>query len=69
MYWARSAKTTPESLMRYIEAHRPEGRAAGERAKLIDTVADQLNHLSYEERRELRVSRKLDAAKRSGSST
>ncbi len=60
MFWARSAKVTPDSLTRFVETHQPEGRRPAERAKLIDETADQLNRLTYDERREVRVGRKLD---------
>lgn len=60
IYWARSNKVTPESLTRHIESLQLEGKAPGKRQKAIDDVADQLNRLTYEERREVRMSRKID---------
>jgi hypothetical protein len=60
IFLARSAKVTPESLTQHIESVRLEGRAASTREKEIDKVADQLNRLTYEERREVRMSRKID---------
>jgi hypothetical protein len=60
IFWARSAKVTPESLTQHIETLRLEGKAADDRGEEIDEVADQLNRLTYDERREVRMSRKLD---------
>ncbi len=60
IFWARSAKVTPESLTKHIETLQLEGRAADARSKEIEKVADQLNRLTYEERRQMRMSRKLD---------
>lgn len=60
IFFARSAKVTPESLTKHVETLQLESKAAPDRGKAIEKVADQLNHLTYEERREVRVSRKLD---------
>ena len=60
IWWARSQKPTPEKLLAYVESHSIDGRSAGEREAVMKKVAGQLNGLSYEERRELRVSRRLD---------
>lgn len=61
IYWARAAKPTPESVMAYLATH-PVGEndSATERGKVVEKVAAQLNQLGYEERREVRMSRKLD---------
>jgi hypothetical protein len=59
-WWARSRKPTPDRLLAYVEAHPIEGKSPGDRAQVIEKVASQLNGLSYEERRELRVGRRLD---------
>jgi hypothetical protein len=59
-YFARSAKTTPESVMRYLDAHPVAGLSAAQRGKVLEKVAVQVNQLGYEERREVRVSKKLD---------
>lgn len=61
IYFVRGAKPTPESLMAYLDQHPVEGRAATDRGQTLEKVASQLNQLSYEERREVRVSKKLDA--------
>ena len=61
IYWARSAKPTPEAVMRYLDAHPVADVPPADRAKLLEKLARQLNQLTYEERREMRMSRKLDA--------
>jgi hypothetical protein len=60
IFLARSAKVTPASFTQHLETLRLEGKAASAREKEIDKVADQLNRLTYEERREVRMSRKID---------
>lgn len=60
IWWARSAKPTPESVLRYIETHSVEGKSAGERDKVLVKTAEQLNRLTAEQRREVRMGRKLD---------
>lgn len=60
IFWARSAKVTPESLTKHIESLKLDGKAASDRGKAVESVADQMNRLTYEERREVRMSRKLD---------
>jgi hypothetical protein len=60
IYWARSVKVTPESLTKYVEKHSIEGKTGRARAKIIEEVAEQMNALGYEERREFRMGRKLD---------
>jgi hypothetical protein len=60
IYLARSAKPTPESVMRYLAEHGLDGKSPTERGELLEKVAKQLNQLAYEERREVRMSRKLD---------
>src|SRR5579862_6399079 len=61
IYWARSVKPTPESVMRYLDEHPMANAAPEDRAKTLEKVGKQLNELGYEERREVRMSRKLDA--------
>jgi hypothetical protein len=60
IFWARSVKVTPEKVRSYLEAHPIQNQAPAERAKTIAKVADQMNALAYEDRRELRAGRKLD---------
>jgi hypothetical protein len=57
---AHKSKATPESVARYLEAHPVEGRPQEERGKVIESLAQQMNQLDAEERRELRMGRKLD---------
>lgn len=61
IYWAHSAKATPESVIRYLDEHPVANVSAQERDKVMEKVAKELNKLDYDERREVRVSKKLDA--------
>jgi hypothetical protein len=61
IYWARSLRATPETVMRYLDDHPLSGKTPGNRDDVLKRVAGQLNQFSYEQRREVRVSRKLDA--------
>ena len=65
IWWAQSRKPTPERLVVYVESHPIEGKSARDRAEVIEKTAKQLNGLSYDERREIRFSRKLDGFFRS----
>ena len=65
IFWAQNAKPSPESLERYVNAHPLDGKSAKDRARTIEKVADQLNGLSYEDRQQMRVGRKLDSFFRS----
>ena len=60
IFWARSVKVTPEKVASYLETHPIESQSAGDRAKVVDQVADQMNALNYEQRREVRMGKKLD---------
>lgn len=60
IYWARSVKVTPESFAKYLETHSIDGKTGRDRAKVIEEVAEQMNALAYEDRREMRMGRKLD---------
>ncbi len=60
IFFARSAKVTPESLAAYAESHALAGKADAERGKIIEKMALQMNQLGYEERREFRMGKKLD---------
>lgn len=60
IFWARSQKVTPESLTQHIESLQLDGKSTDTRQEEIDEVADQLNRLTYEERREMRMSRRID---------
>ncbi|MEI9895891.1 MAG: prepilin-type N-terminal cleavage/methylation domain-containing protein [Chthoniobacter sp.] len=61
IWWARSVKPTPETVMRYLDAHPIANASAQDRDKALEKVAKDLNQLPYEQRREVRMSRKLDA--------
>jgi len=61
IFLARAAKPTPAKVVQYLDAHPAAGASSQDQAKMVDTVAAQLNGLTYEERREVRMSRKLDA--------
>jgi len=61
IYWARSSRPTPASVMRFLDAHPASSASGSDREKLLAKIAAQLNQLSYEQRREVRMSRKLDA--------
>ena len=60
IWWARNAKPTPESITRYVESHPLDGQSDRERAKRLGNVAEQINGLDYETRRDMRIGRKLD---------
>src|ERR1700748_102284 len=61
IYWARSVKPTPESVMQYLEQHPLTTAPASDRQQAIEQIAKQLNQLTYAQRREVRMSRKLDS--------
>ena len=66
IYWARGARPTPESVMRYLDEHPAVAAASpAEREKMMEKLARQLNQLAYEQRREVRMSKKLDGFFRS----
>jgi hypothetical protein len=65
IYFVRGAKPTPESVIVYLDTHPLEGQSADDRSKLMEKLTKQLNQLTYEQRREVRVSRKLDGFFRS----
>ena len=60
IFFARSAKVTPESLVAYADTHPIDGKPAAERAKIIEKLAGQMNELAYEDRRGVRMSKGLD---------
>src|SRR5579871_1097123 len=61
MYWARNAKPTPEKVVQFLQSHPVDGTSAEDRRKMMEKIANELNQLTYEQRREVRMSRKLDA--------
>ena len=60
IWWSKAHKPTPESLAAYVEKLDVSGKSATERTKEMEKIAKQLNTLTYEQRREVRLSRKLD---------
>lgn len=55
------AKPTPEKLIVFVAGHPVDGRSPAQRDKVIDSVAQQLNALEYEQRRDIRVNKKLES--------
>ena len=55
----RKNRPTPERIAAFVSANSLEDKAPGERAKIIESVAGQVNRLDYDERRELDKQRKL----------
>ncbi len=60
MWWAKAHKPTPESLAAYVEKLDVATQPAATRAKEMEKIAKQLNTLTYAQRREVRMNRKLD---------
>ena len=60
MMWARNARPSPQSVAKFVDANPLEGRAPDDRRKVIDTVADQLTRLDFEERKETRLEKRPD---------
>jgi hypothetical protein len=58
--FARSVKVTPETLVAYVQAHPLDGKSPAEREKIIEKTARQLNQLTYEDRQQFRMGRRLD---------
>jgi hypothetical protein len=55
----RKNRPTPERIAEFVNANSLEGKSTGERVKLIESVASQVNRLEYDQRRELDKERKL----------
>jgi hypothetical protein len=60
IFFARSAKVTPETLVTFVEAHPIQNASPSDRRKIIEKTAKQLNQLSYEDRQQFRMGRKLN---------
>ncbi|MEQ1861802.1 MAG: hypothetical protein ABMA13_17935 [Chthoniobacteraceae bacterium] len=60
MWWAKAQKPTPEALAAYVEALAIENKTPAQRTKEMEKIAKQLNGLTYQQRREVRMNRKLD---------
>lgn len=59
-YWAHSARPTPETVIRYIDGHPVAGLSAGDRRSIADKLAKQLNQLTYQQRREGEVNKRVN---------
>jgi len=59
--WAKSSTPTPESVATFVAAHPLADVDNAERDKRLRAVADQLNRLDFEQRRELRNSPQFEA--------
>jgi len=55
---SRASRPTAKSLVAFVEANPLEGLPADRRAEVIAKAADQLNRLNFEERQELRKTRR-----------
>lgn len=55
----RKNRPTPERIAEFVGANGLDGKAAGDRAKVIERVAAQVNQLDYDQRRELDKQRRL----------
>lgn len=60
IYWANSAKPTPERLARYLEGNALSSKSGSDRERIIAEVAEQLNGLEFEQRRQVRTGKQLD---------
>lgn len=65
IWWMDHTKPTPEKLAAYLSNNPLAGKDEDDRSKTISKAADQINGLSFEQRRELRMGRKLDSFFRS----
>lgn len=61
IWWARAARPTPDSVVRYANEHSPEGRSQPAREEALRGLASRLNQLEYEQRQQVRVQRRLDS--------
>ena len=59
VWFVRSHRMTTEKAVAYLEAHRLEGLPAEERARVIQSLAEQVNQLSFEERQKFRYEDRL----------
>lgn len=60
MFWAGKAKPTPERLSRYLDENRIDNKTGQDRERTFLEVAEQLNGLDYEQRRQVRMGKQLD---------
>ena len=55
----RKNRPTPERIGAFVATNALDGKSAGERAKIIERVAAQVNRLEYDQRRELDKQRRM----------
>ena len=60
IWLVRKNRPTPERIAEFVGTNSLDGKVAGERAKIIENVAGQVNRLDYDQRRELDRQRKLE---------
>lgn len=60
MWWAAAHKPTPASVSAYVEKVSIEGKSASERTAEMEKIARQLNTLTYEQRQQVQMNRKVD---------
>ncbi len=56
--WARSVKTSPQSVAQYMDANPLDGRPPEVRKKVIDDVTEQLSRLDFDERKATRMEKR-----------
>ena len=61
VFLAHKSRPTAASVRVFAESHPVSALQGKERARQLDRLADQLNQLEFEERRELRLSKALDS--------
>jgi hypothetical protein len=61
IWGARRARQTPETVARYATEHSLDGKSAAERERIMRELADRLNQLEYEQRQQVRMTRRLDS--------
>ena len=61
VFIVRKNKPTAESVVAFASANSLDGKQPAERAKVIEKIAAQVNHLDYDQRQKLNQQRKLEA--------
>lgn len=61
VFIVRKSKPTAESIVAFASANTLDGRQPGDRAKVIESVASQVNRLGFEQRQKMNQQRKLEA--------
>jgi hypothetical protein len=60
IWWSKTHKPTPQSLAAYVEKVDVSSRSPSQREDEMKKIAKQFNTLTFEQRREVRMTRKLD---------